>query len=99
MVALAPDMAEQMHWFDCGTAPEGLPVNLDSVNDNPLPYDQCAADAVLFIKGRPHFHHPSGERAAFNSGAPICLIAYGKHNADVLRASGLGHVVNSKDPS
>ena len=58
-----------------------------------------AADAVLFIKGRPHFHHPSGERAAFNSGAPICLIAYGKHNADVLRASGLGHVVNSKDPS
>ena len=59
----------------------------------------CAADAVLFIKGRPHFHHPSGERAAFNSGAPICLIAYGKHNADVLRASGLGHVVNSKDPS
>ena len=56
-----------------------------------------AADAVLFIKGRPHFHHPSGERAAFNSGAPICLIAYGKHNADVLRASGLGHVVKSKD--
>ena len=57
------------------------------------------ADAVLFIKGRPHFHHPSGERAAFNSGAPICLIAYGKHNSDLLRASGLGHVVNSKDPS
>lgn len=42
MVALAPDMAEQMHWFDCGTAPEGILVNLDSVNDNPLPYGQCA---------------------------------------------------------
>jgi len=26
MVALAPDMAEQMHWFDCGTAPEGCKV-------------------------------------------------------------------------
>lgn len=37
-------------------------------------------------------------RAAFNSGAPICLIAYGQHNADVLRASGLGHVVASKEP-
>ena len=30
---------------------------------------------------------------------PLMGIAYGKHNADVLRASGLGHVVNSKDPS
>ena len=30
MVALAPDMAEQMHWFDCGTVPEGLPVNLNA---------------------------------------------------------------------
>ena len=42
MVALAPDMAEQMHWFDCGTTPDGILVNLDSVIDNPLPYDQCA---------------------------------------------------------
>lgn len=57
------------------------------------------ADAVLFIKGRPHFHHPSGERAAFNSGAPICLIAYGQDNTATLRASGLGHVVATKDPS
>jgi hypothetical protein len=47
MVALAPDMAEQMHWFDCGTAPEGLPVNLDSVNDNPLPYDKCAVCGMV----------------------------------------------------
>ena len=42
MVALAPDMAEQMYWFDCGTVPEGTLVNLNSVNNNPLPYDQCA---------------------------------------------------------
>lgn len=55
------------------------------------------ADAVCFIKGRPHFHMPSGERAPFNSGAPICLIAYGHNNVEVLRASGLGHVVNAKD--
>ncbi len=52
MVALAPDMAEQMHWFDCGTAPEGLPVNLDSVNDNPLPYDQCAVCGMVDDGGK-----------------------------------------------
>jgi hypothetical protein len=42
MVALEPDMAEQMHWFDCGTDPDGILINLDSVIDNPLPYDRCA---------------------------------------------------------
>lgn len=38
----------------------------------------AAADAVLFLHGRPHFHHPDGSRAAANSGAPICLVAYGR---------------------
>lgn len=51
------------------------------------------ADAVLFIKSRPHFHRVDGTRADFNSGAPICLIAYGKANARALLASGLGFVV------
>ena len=49
-----------------------------------------AADAVLFMRGRPHFHHVDGRRAPFNSGAPIALIAYGDENAKVLRGSGLG---------
>lgn len=52
MVALAPDMAEQMHWFDCGTAPEGVLVNLDSVNNNPLPYDQCAVCGMVDDGGK-----------------------------------------------
>jgi len=53
------------------------------------------ATAVMFLKGRPHFHHPDGKRAAGNSGGPICLIAYGSQNADALRRSGLaGTVVN-----
>lgn len=51
------------------------------------------ADAVLFIKGRPHFHRVDGARADFNSGAPICLVAYGRSNARVLLQSRLGHVV------
>lgn len=38
------------------------------------------ATAILFIKGRLHFHHVSGERAKANSGAPSCLIAYGHNN-------------------
>lgn len=51
------------------------------------------ADAVLFIKGRPHFHTVDGKRAPFNSGAPICLIAYGAANVLALERSGLGRVV------
>ncbi|WP_454751631.1 DNA N-6-adenine-methyltransferase [Cupriavidus necator] len=53
------------------------------------------ADAVLFLKGRPHFHFVDGRRADFNSGAPICLVAYGEDNAEALRASGLGFYVVS----
>jgi hypothetical protein len=44
---------------------------------------QCVwgvATGVLFLKGRPHFHRPDGSRAPFNSGAPICLVAYGLSN-------------------
>lgn len=56
------------------------------------------ADAVLFIKGRPHFHYVDGRRASANSGAPICLVAYGAANADALIESKLGQVVNPKEP-
>lgn len=51
-----------------------------------------AADAVLFLKGRPHFHFVDGRRADFNSGAPICLVAYGKNNVSALIESRLGFV-------
>jgi hypothetical protein len=52
------------------------------------------AHGVLFIKGRPHFHYVDGQRASFNSGAPICLVAYGIDNLISLRASQLGFVVD-----
>lgn len=51
------------------------------------------ADAVCFLKGRPHFHYVDGRRADANSGAPIALIAYGKDNADALVKADLGKVV------
>jgi len=53
------------------------------------------AHAVCFMKGRPHFHYVDGTRAAANSGAPICLVAYGYANASALLASGLGKVVTT----
>lgn len=52
------------------------------------------ADAVLFIEGRLHFHHVDGTRAAANAGAPSCLVAYGKLNANALADCGLGKYVS-----
>jgi hypothetical protein len=48
------------------------------------------AHGVCFIKGRPHFHYVDGRRAPFNSGAPICLVAYGASNLHALTKAGLG---------
>jgi len=51
------------------------------------------ADSVCFVRGRPHFHYPDGERAPFNSGAPIALVAYGAENTEALIRSKLGIVL------
>lgn len=51
------------------------------------------ATSICFVRGRPHFHYPTGERAPFNSGAPIALVAYGANNAAILAASGLGKAI------
>jgi len=47
------------------------------------------ATAVLFLHGRLHFHYPDGTRAPANSGAPSVLVAYGRADADALRAADL----------
>lgn len=47
------------------------------------------ADAVMFLHGRLHFHHVSGERAKANGGAPSCLVAYGEEAVGRLAASKL----------
>lgn len=51
------------------------------------------AQAICFIKGRPHFHYVDGRRAPANSGAPICLVAYGTENVYALNRAKLGKVV------
>jgi hypothetical protein len=47
------------------------------------------AGSVLFLHGRPHFHHPDGTRAKANSGVPICLIGYGDRAVTRLATCGL----------
>lgn len=72
------------------------------------------ADAVLFMRGRPHFHVskdtvfrikgkkplfvPAFGRAPMNSGAPICLVAYGWKNHSALLDSGHGVVLGIHAP-
>jgi len=47
------------------------------------------ATGVLFLRRRPHFHYVDGSRAKGNSGAPICLVAYGYQALERLKSSGL----------
>lgn len=47
------------------------------------------ADALLFLRGRLHFHRPDGTMGPGNAGGPSVLIAYGRRNAVALRDSGL----------
>lgn len=53
------------------------------------------ADAVCFVRGRPHFHRVDGSRAPFNSGAPIALVAYGQRNVDALVLAQLGAIARA----
>lgn len=47
------------------------------------------ASALLFLRGRLHFHYVDGRRAQANSGAPSVLIGYGRADADILASCGL----------
>jgi hypothetical protein len=50
--------------------------------------------ALLFLRGRLHFHHPNGERAAGNAGGPSVLLAYSDEGARRLATCKLdGHLV------
>lgn len=47
------------------------------------------ASAILFLADRLNFHYPDGRRASANSGAPACLVAFGKECHGRLNRSGL----------
>jgi hypothetical protein len=44
-------------------------------------------------KGKPSIMLKIGDRAPFNSGAPICLVAYGAKNVRALETSKLGETI------
>lgn len=50
------------------------------------------AAGVLFIETRPYFCTPLGDYASFNSGAPMCLVAYSQADLEILKLSDLGAV-------
>lgn len=54
-----------------------------------FPWVWGCATAVLFLRGRLHFHFTDGRRANANAGAPSCLVAYGDDSAQALASSGL----------
>lgn len=47
------------------------------------------ATALLFVEGRPHFHHADGNRARANCGAPVALVAYGAMAGERLAESDI----------
>lgn len=57
------------------------------------------ANAMLFLRGRLHFHTVSGKRASFNAGGPSVLIAYGRPNVERLKESGIAGRFVSLDRS
>lgn len=45
------------------------------------------AKGILFLSDRLYFHYPDGRRADANSGAPVCLVAFGEADAKKLLIS------------
>lgn len=56
-------------------------------------YVWSRADAVCFMRGRPHFLHADGTRSKANCGCSIALVAYGAKNAEILERANLGQTL------
>lgn len=54
------------------------------------------ATLILFLERRIHFCKPNGDPQPANSGAPVVLAAFGRPDADRLRASGIRGVLVSR---
>lgn len=51
------------------------------------------ANAVCFVRGRPHFYSVGGRRSTANCGCSIAIVAYGVENMAALRLAKLGRVI------
>lgn len=79
-------------WLERLSEHDGGGVALVFARTETRPFQQFVwgrADGLLFIAGRLHFHYPSGQKAASNSGGPSVLVAYGSENVQALRDSGI----------
>lgn len=83
--ALVMSFMTRLADHDCGTALLFARTETELFHETVWP----RASAILFLRGRPHFYHQDGRRAAANSGAPVVLVAYGQNDAHRLRESGL----------
>jgi hypothetical protein len=95
-VWLNPPYSEQWRWVarlaahDDGIALLFARTETEGFSRHVWPH--CSA--LLFLRGRLHFHDRAGVRARFNAGAPSVLVAYGRRNAMWLFGCGLaGQVV------
>lgn len=98
-VWLNPPFGRHAHMWMLKMMSHGNGIALVPARTETAMFYECVwnvADAVCFLKGRPHFHRVDGSRAPFNSGAPIALVAYGSSNATVLRSSGLGFTTDAR---
>jgi len=69
--------------------------------DTPLFQDEIfvRAAGLLFLRKRIFFIQRDGRRAKSSGGAPSVLVAYGEHNLELLRVSGLkGSLVDLRIP-
>lgn len=95
-VWLNPPFGQQAAWWLRKMAEHGNGIALiPARTETAMFYESvwAKADSICFVKGRPHFHYASGQRAAFNSGAPIALVAYGRNNTEALHRAALGIVM------
>jgi hypothetical protein len=74
---------KRMAEHNCGTALIFARTETDMFHESVWP----RASAILFLRGRLHFHHSDGRRAKDNAGAPSCLVAYGEKDAVTLARS------------
>lgn len=101
-VWLNPPFGNQaIHWLR-KMAEHGNGIALIPARTETKMWRECiwgAAEAILFMDHRPHFHYVDGTRAKANSGAPIALVAYSHMDAHILAQSKLGVIINSWEPT
>lgn len=87
-----PYGAEVVHWMrrmarhNCGIALVPARLNTRWWHETVSPF----ATSICMLHKRPYYYTEKRERASYNSGADIVLVAYGQRAHEVLSNSGIG---------